>query len=73
MEYRTDKGGIVHVSIGKKSFGREKLKQNFVAIMGAIIKAKPVSAKGDYIRSLVISSTMGPGVKIDALKAMALV
>ena len=73
VEYRTDKGGIVHVSIGKKSFGREKLKQNFVAIMGAIIKAKPVSAKGDYIRSLVISSTMGPGVKIDALKAMALV
>ena len=73
VEYRTDKGGIVHVSIGKKSFGLEKLKQNFVAIMSAIVKARPVSAKGDYIKSLVVSSTMGPGIKIDAYKAMALV
>ena len=73
VEYRTDKTGIIHVTIGKKSFSLEKLKQNFVAIMAAIIKAKPVSAKGDYIKSLVVSSTMGPGIKIDAYKAMALV
>ncbi|MCY4524258.1 MAG: 50S ribosomal protein L1 [Halobacteriovoraceae bacterium] len=72
VEYRTDKEGNVHVPIGKKSFGREKLKKNFAAIMGAIIKAKPVSAKGDYIQGLVISSTMGPGIKMDVYKAMAL-
>ncbi len=65
VEYRTEKTGIVHVPIGKKSFGSEKLLENFKAIAGAIIKAKPASSKGTYLKSMVISTTMGPGVKID--------
>ena len=73
VEYRTDKGANIHVSIGKKSFDVGKLKQNFMAIMNAIVKARPVSTKGDYIKGLVVSSTMGPGIKIDTYKAMLLV
>ncbi|MCY4643763.1 MAG: 50S ribosomal protein L1 [Bacteriovoracales bacterium] len=65
VEYRTEKTGIVHVLIGKKSFGKEKLLENFKAVAGAIIRAKPASSKGTYLKSLVISTTMGPGVKID--------
>ena len=65
VEYRTEKTGIVHVPIGKKSFGSDKLMENFKAIAGAIIKAKPASSKGTYLKSMVISTTMGPGVKID--------
>jgi large subunit ribosomal protein L1 len=65
IEYRSDKNGIVHVPIGKKSFGNEKLLENFKAIMSAIVKAKPSSAKGTYIRSLSVSTTMGPGIGLD--------
>jgi large subunit ribosomal protein L1 len=69
VEYRTEKTGIIHVPIGKKSFGVEKLKTNFDAILNAVIKAKPVSAKGTFLKSLTISTTMGPGVKIDTAEA----
>lgn len=65
VEYRTDKTGIVHVPIGKKSFTAEQLQENFKAVCGAILRAKPASSKGTYVKSLVISSTMGPGIKID--------
>lgn len=65
VEYRTDKNGIIHVPIGKKSFDDDKLIKNFSAIAHAIIKAKPASAKGTYLKTLTISTTMSPGVKID--------
>ena len=68
VEYRVDKTNIVHCPIGKKSFGTEKLEENLTTLMEAIIKAKPAAAKGTYIKSLVVSSTMGPGVKLNALK-----
>ncbi len=70
IEYRVDKTGIVHAPIGKKSFGHEKLMDNFKTLMDAIIKAKPAAAKGQYIRSLVISSSMGPGIKINPQKLL---
>ena len=68
IEYRLDKTNIIHCPIGKASFGPEKLVENYNAIMGAIVKAKPASAKGQYIRSCVVASTMGPGVKMNAAK-----
>ena len=68
VEYRLDKTNIVHCPIGKVSFGTEKLAENFNALAGAIIKAKPAAAKGQYIRSAVVASTMGPGVKINPQK-----
>ena len=68
VEYRLDKANIIHTPIGKTSFGKEKLTDNFNAIMGAIIKAKTASAKGQYLKSVVVSSTMGPRVKINAMK-----
>ena len=64
IEYRLDKTNIIHCPIGKVSFGPEKLVENFDALMGAIVKAKPAAAKGQYIRSCVIASTMGPGIKV---------
>lgn len=70
VEYRTDKTGIVHIPIGKKSFGAERLLKNFTAVMSAIAKAKPSSSKGTYLKSLIVSTTMGPGVKIDTSAAM---
>ena len=70
IEYRLDKTNIIHCPIGKASFGAEKLQDNFDALMGAIIKAKPAAAKGQYIRSCVVASTMGPGVKVNAAKMM---
>ena len=68
VEYRLDKTNIIHCPIGKASFGAEKLTENFNAIMGAIIKAKPAAAKGQYIKSCTVVSTMGPGVKINGAK-----
>ena len=68
VEYRLDKTNIIHCPLGKVSFGAEKLQQNFDALMGAIIKAKPAAAKGQYVRSCVVASTMGPGVKINPAK-----
>ena len=68
IEYRLDKTNIIHCPIGKSSFGVEKLSDNFNALMGAVIKAKPASAKGQYIKSCVVASTMGPGVKINSAK-----
>ena len=68
VEYRLDKTNIIHCPIGKVSFGPEKLTENFNALMGAIIKAKPAAAKGQYVKSCVCASTMGPGVKISAAK-----
>ncbi len=68
IEYRVDKNNIVHCPVGKVSFGKEKLADNFNALMGAIIKAKPSAAKGQYLRSVVVSTTMGPGIKINGSK-----
>ncbi len=68
VEYRLDKTNIIHCPIGKVSFGPEKLAENFNALMSAIIKAKPAAAKGQYVRSCVCASTMGPGVKLNAAK-----
>ena len=70
VEYRVDKTAIVHCPIGKKSFGTEKLKQNFTALMDALVKAKPAAAKGQYLKSVSVSSTMGPGAKINPTKAL---
>jgi len=70
VEYRVDKTAIVHVPIGKKSFGVEKLADNFGVLMEAVIKAKPAAAKGQYVKSVVLSSTMGPGVKINPSKVL---
>lgn len=64
VEYRLDKNSIVHVTIGKVSFGKEKLAENFETVINALIKAKPVSSKGQYLRSLTVASTMGPGIKV---------
>ncbi len=66
VEYRLDKTNIIHVAIGKKSFGAEKLMDNYNTIYDAIVKAKPAAAKGQYIKSVSVSSTMGPGIKIAA-------
>ncbi len=66
VEYRLDKTAIIHCPIGKKSFGAEKIKENYEALMEAIIKAKPAAAKGTYVKSVSLASTMGPGVKINA-------
>ena len=68
IEYRLDKTNIIHCPIGKVSFGTEKLVENFNTLLGAIIKAKPAAAKGQYIKSCVIASTMGPGLKINSAK-----
>ena len=68
IEYRLDKTNIIHCPIGKASFGKEKLTENFNTLMEAIIKAKPSAAKGQYLRSVAVASTMGPGIKINAAK-----
>ena len=68
IEYRLDKNNIIHCPIGKASFGAEKLQENFDTLLGAVIKAKPASAKGQYIKSCVVASTMGPGIKINQAK-----
>ncbi len=71
LDFRVDKAGIVHASIGRKSMGSTKLKDNFDAFINAIVKAKPATSKGIYLRSMFISSTMGPGIRLDANEAMA--
>lgn len=68
IEYRLDKQNIIHCPVGKVSFGAEKLQQNFEALMSAIAKAKPAAAKGQYIKSCVVATTMGPGIKVNAGK-----
>ena len=68
IEYRLDKTNIIHCPIGKASFGEEKLVENFKTLMGAIVKAKPTSAKGQYLKSVSVSSTMGPGVRVSTSK-----
>ena len=68
IEYRLDKTNIIHCTIGKVSFGTDKLKENFDTLLGAIIKAKPAASKGQYIRSCTIASTMGPGIKINPMR-----
>jgi large subunit ribosomal protein L1 len=71
IEFRIEKAGIIHCPIGKTSFDAEKLEQNFRALMDSVIKAKPQTAKGNYVLSVAVSSTMGPGIKIDPAKAQA--
>ena len=68
IEYRLDKTNIIHCPIGKVSFGTDKLMENFSTLMSAVIKAKPAAAKGQYLKSVVVTSTMGPGVKVNQLK-----
>ena len=68
IEYRLDKTNIIHVSVGKVSFGAEKLQENFQTLMSAIVKAKPSAAKGTYLKSVVLTTTMGPSVKVNAAK-----
>lgn len=70
VEYRVDKTSIIHVPIGKSSFGKEKLSVNYHSLMDAVVKAKPASAKGQYIKSVTISSTMGPGIKINPVRVL---
>ena len=65
VEYRLDKTAIIHCPIGKKSFGTEKILENFNALMDAIVRAKPAAAKGQYVKSVTLTSTMGPGVKVN--------
>ncbi len=73
IEYKVDKGGNVHAPIGKVSFGPEKLKENFLALMRSVIRAKPPSSKGTYLKAITVSTTMGPGIKIDPLEVRNLV
>jgi len=72
VEYRVEKAGIVHVPIGKVSFGPEKLNENARALLNSLIRAKPAAAKGNYLVSVSVASTMGPGVKVDPLAVRAL-
>ncbi len=71
IEYRLDKTNIIHCPIGKVSFGVEKLTENFEALMGAVVRARPAAAKGQYVRSCVVASTMGPGIKINPVRFQA--
>lgn len=71
LDFRVDKAGILHAGIGKKSMGAAKLEQNFHTLLGAVVKAKPQTSKGQYLRSLTLSSTMGPGIAIDVNEAIS--
>lgn len=73
VDYKVEKAGIVHAPVGKASFAADSLKQNFLALLDALVKAKPSSAKGRYIQSVTISSTMGPGIKLDPVAVAKLV
>lgn len=72
LAYRVEKAGIVHASIGRKSMGADKLKDNYMALLGALLKAKPASSKGVYMRNISVASTMGPGIKVDVSSTQAL-
>jgi len=69
VDYRVDKGGVIHAPIGKTSFGVDKLTENARTLLGAVVRAKPASAKGNYVQSVALASTMGPGVKVDTAEA----
>jgi len=71
VEYRVEKAGIVHVPIGKRSFGEEKLTENASAVLASLARAKPAGAKGNYLQSIAVSTTMGPGIKVDPLSTVA--
>jgi large subunit ribosomal protein L1 len=73
LEYRTDRGANVHVSIGKKSFGERQLVENYAALLDEIVRAKPAAAKGRYIRQITLTSTMGPGIHVDPQKTRGIV
>lgn len=73
LEYRTDRGANVHVSIGKRSFGEKALLENYAAVLDEIVRAKPAAAKGRYIRQITLTSTMGPGIRIDPSKTRGIV
>ncbi len=73
LDFRVDKAGIVHAGVGKKSMGDIKLRENFLTLLGAIVKAKPASSKGIYLRTISVASTMGPGVKMDPNQAAGIV
>lgn len=72
LSFRIDKAGIVHAGIGKKSMGAQKLKENFMSLLGAVLKAKPATSKGVYLKKIAVSSTMGPGVTVDMQQAQGL-
>jgi large subunit ribosomal protein L1 len=69
LDFRVDKAGIIHAGIGRKSMGADKLRENFLAFLGAVIKAKPATSKGIYLQGITVASTMGPGVKVDVAQA----
>jgi len=71
VEYRTEKTGIIHAIIGKKSFGPQKLRENFNALISAIMKAKPPTSKGQYLKTITLSTTMSPGIALDTLETQA--
>lgn len=73
LDYRIEKAGIVQVSIGRKNMTKDALKENFVAFLGALVKSKPAASKGNYIQAITVSSTMGPGIKLDINKAQGLI
>jgi len=73
LEYRTDRGANVHVTIGKKSFDERQLAENYAALIDEIMRAKPAAAKGRYIRSVTLTSTMGPGVRVDPARTRGIV
>jgi large subunit ribosomal protein L1 len=68
VEFRTEKTGIVHTIIGKKSFGKDKLRENFLTLLDTLIRMKPASSKGAYLRGIALSTTMSPGIKLDPLQ-----
>ena len=69
LDFRVDKAGIIHAGIGRKSMGAAQLRDNFLAFLGAVVKAKPATAKGVYLQGITVASTMGPGVKVDLAQA----
>jgi large subunit ribosomal protein L1 len=71
LDFRVDKSGIIHASVGRRSMGAEKLKENLLILLAAVLKAKPATSKGIYLQRMTVSSTMGPGVKVDITKASA--